>query len=98
MKKLPNIYQNDIKRKINNNKEMCYVEEVEDLNTNKEEVKKTLSRVFAGLGHIYNTRVIIETKDKTYYRCLVSKNKRELITINNEVIKIGDIKRIKIKK
>ena len=98
LKKLPKIYQNDINKKISNNKVMCYVEEVEDININKEKVEDTLSHVFAGLGHVYNTRVIIETKDKTYDTSLISKNKKELITIDNDVIKIDDIKKIKIVK
>lgn len=98
MKKLPRIYHDEIDTKIKNNRQMCYVEEVDDLNINKEEVLNTLSRVFAGLGHVYNTNVIIETKDKTYDTSLISKNKKELITIDNEIIKIDDIKRITIKK
>lgn len=98
MKKLPKIYQNSIKQKLKNNKEMCIVEEVDDLNLYKENVEEVLSHVFAGLGNTYNTRVIIKTNEKIYDTSLISKNKYELITIDNEIIKIRDIKKITIKK
>lgn len=98
MRKLPKIYRNDISKRINNNRQMCYVEEIEDIRTSQKEIEEKLSKVFAGLGQAYNTRLIIETENKIYDTSLVAKSKEELITIDNETIKIKDIKNLTIKK
>jgi len=96
--KLPKIYKNEIKKKINNNKEMCYVEERTSNFQDRKEVENTLKNVFAGLGKPYNTKVIIKTKDKEYDTSLISKNKEEVITLENKIIKIEEIEEITIKK
>jgi len=94
MKKLPKIYHSSINKKINNNKEMCVVEE----KSNSEKVEDVLKKVYVGLGRKYNTKVLIETKDKTYFTTLISKSNEEIITEENKIIKIKDIRNITIKK
>lgn len=98
MNKLPKIYKNEIRKKINNNKEMCYVEEKKGLIQDKKQIEDTLKNVFAGLGKPYNTKVIIKTKDNEYDTSLISKNKEEVITLENKIIKINEIEEITIKK
>ena len=98
MKKLPKIYQNEINIKKKNNKEMCIVEEVSEVKPSKEKIEDMLKNVYAGLGNKYNTRVIIETDNNVYDTSLIFKGKNELITKENAVIKVKDIRKITIKK
>lgn len=97
MNKLPNLYKNKFNKKINNNKEICYVEEISNYNK-LSNIENTLRNVQTGLGSDYNTRVIIETNDKVYDTTLVYKTKNEVITEENNIININDIKNIEIKK
>ena len=94
MKKLPNISQRSIIKKINTNKEMCIVEESNKYS--KEDITGILNDVYAGLGE-YNTRVIIETENKTFDTTLIYKDSKKIITEDNTLIKIDDIKKIIIK-
>lgn len=91
MKKLPRIYQNRINKKISNNKEIDYVK---NKNTN---VRDTLNKIFTGRGYSYNIPVIIETNNKVYDTSIVTRTKTNIITLDNEVIKINDILNITIK-
>ena len=94
MKKLPNISQRSIIKKINTNKEMCIVEESNKYS--EDDITGILNDVYAGLGE-YNTRVIIETENKTFDTTLIYKDSKKIITEDNTLIKIDDIKKIIIK-
>ena len=91
MKKLPRIYQNRINKKINNNKEVDYVK---NRNIN---VRDTLNKIFTGRGYSYNIPVIIETNNKVYDTSIVTRTKTNIVTLENEIIKINDILNITIK-
>lgn len=98
MKKLPKIYQTEILKKITNNKKKCYVEVLPD---NKEEQPSSdisLDEIFSGLGYSYNIPIIITTKSKVYNTSLIAKTKKNLITIDNELIPISEVISIKKKK
>ncbi len=98
MKKLPKIYQNEININRKNNKDMCVVEEIESIRNSGQNVEDVLKKVYAGLGSKYNTKVIIETNNNVYDTSLIFKSKDELITKENAIIKVKDIKKITIKK
>lgn len=91
MEKTPKLYQNKFDKIINNNKNMCVVEE------SNEDIRDVLKYVYAGLGR-YNTKVIIETDTNIYDTSLIYKSKDMLITKENSIIPISKIKRITIKK
>lgn len=96
MKKLPQIYKNKINKKINNNKEYCYLknntsEDIEYIITEK------LNSIFHGVGYPYNKTVEIITKDKTYQTSLLTRTKNSVITINDETIPIKDIITLNLK-
>lgn len=93
MEKMPKLYQNKFDKAINNNKNMCVVEEEKN-----EDVISVLKNVYAGLGNKYNTKVIIETFNNVYDTSLIYKSKEMLITKENSIIPISQIKRITIKK
>ena len=104
MKKLPKIYQNEITKKIKNNKETCYLinRESSEKNTSIEEKEKNidelLAQIFNGLGHSYNIPVIITTNDNVYETGIVTKIKNNIVTLDNDIIPIERILEIKIKK
>ncbi|MBQ2640225.1 MAG: hypothetical protein IJF92_05665 [Bacilli bacterium] len=93
MKKLPKIYQNNINKNINNNKRITYVNNKDNIFS----VKNTLDKIFTGVGYSYNIPVIIETNDKVYDTSIVTRTKRNIFTLDNDVIKIEDINNIIIK-
>lgn len=95
MQNLPKIYQNINIKNIPNNKEMCVVE---DRCTSNESIRDTLKKVYAGLGEKYNTKVRIETDNNVYDTTLIYKSEDRLITRENSVIDVKDIRNITIKK
>ena len=99
MKKLPKIYQANITKEINNNKKKCIVslETIED-NTSNEDLTITLEEIFSGIGYSYNIPINIKTQTKVYTTSLIAKTKKNIITIDNEVIPISEIISIQKKK
>ena len=100
MKKLPKIYQTEFNKKINNNKKSCYVEQdqinlKEDYIQDKESI---LEEIFSGFGYSYNIPLQIKTKTKLYETSLISRTKKNIITIDNDIIPISEIIHIKKKK
>lgn len=96
MKKLPKVYQHEFNKKINNNKEVCFLREepgkiIEPSTT----INETITEIFSGIGYSYNIPVIIKTTNKVYETNLISKTKNNLITLDNEVIPIEEIISIK---
>ena len=91
MKKLPKIYQNKIDKNIHNNKEIDYVKE-----SNKN-IKEVLNIIFNGEGYSYNKEVIIETNNKVYDTYIITRTKNNIVTLEDEIININDIKDVKIK-
>ncbi|MCI8568367.1 MAG: hypothetical protein HFJ11_00110 [Bacilli bacterium] len=87
MKKLPKLYKNEINKNINNNKNYCYLKNEVAIDS----IEEKLNSIFNGIGYSYNIPVTIKTHDKIYKTSLVSKTKNNLITLDNEVIKLEDI-------
>lgn len=101
MKKLPEIYKNNINKKINNNKKICYLKninnQVEEIKENNN-IEEILEEIFNGLGYSYNIPVLIETKNNKYETSLITKTKNNIVTIDNDIIPIKEIINIKILK
>lgn len=93
MKKLPKIYQNNITKRINNNKMVSYVANIKENN-----IEKELNNVFSGYGYSYNIPLIIKTQNKTYDTSLVLKTNNYVVTLDNEIIPISNITSIIRKK
>ncbi len=105
MKNLPKIYQAEFTKKINNNKKQCYIKTEESIL--KEEpikqqspttVTEKLDEIFSGFGYAYNKPVIITTTIKTYDTHLIARTKKNVVTLENEVIPISEILAIQNKK
>lgn len=99
MKKLPEIYKNNINKKINNNKKMCILKNVnEEIKEKTVNIEEILSKIFNGIGYSYNIPILIETKNKKYETSLITKTKNNVVTIDNDIIPINEIVNIKILK
>ena len=89
----PKLFKNE-NVKVNNNREACLLK---NINNNDQAFEKVLDSIFNSFSSMYNTKVIIETKDKTYKTYLVSRTNNNIMTINREIIPIKEIVNIRIK-
>ena len=90
------IYVNKIDNRIGNNQELCNVLEKKHKNnydTNKS-IDEKLSELFNTNGYVFNVNVQIITNDKTYNTKIASKVGDNIITLDNDIININDIKDI----
>ena len=102
-KKLPKVFANKIDKPLKNN-ETVYYERNED---RKEEPPKTnsffsinqkINQIFFSSRYVYKADVVITTKDGKLNKKIIGRNRNELITMDNEVIKIADILDIEFQK
>lgn len=96
MKKLPEIYKNNFTKKIKNNREVCYLRNEDVISTASNiSIEEEINNIFSGIGYSYNIPVEIVTNKKVYNTSLVAKTRKNVVTLDNEIIAIKDIKRIK---
>lgn len=95
IKKLPKLYKNEKINIKSNNKNICYVERKDTIKNNSN-IREKINEIFNGIGHPYNIRVYIQTKDFSKETSLLAKNSEFIITIDKEKIPIDNI--IKIEK
>ncbi len=96
---LPNIFKPNINKTINNNKEVYYsflnnTKKNSDLSYNESPLD-TLDRLETSGSYIFNKKVTIITKNKTYNTKIAGKLKNYLITLDNDKILLSDIISIK---
>ena len=93
------LYVNRINKTINNNQNYCDVLESTFIDsTNNSDVKlsvnEKLKRLFNTNGYIFNVDVKIITDSKTYNTKIAGKVGNNIITLDNDIIRINDIKDI----
>ncbi len=92
MKKLPNIYKNEINKKITNNNTVYYCTPKKDfLEENLENPLVFLENLFKEKGYIFNKPLIIKTKDKEFDTAIVRKTDRYIYTLTDDIILIDNI-------
>lgn len=91
--KLPNVYVNPINKKIHNYQELSRSSNKESYSLN--EINKKINDIFEGKNHVYKSRVSITLKDKVIECVLVGRTNLNLLTLDNQLIKITDILDIK---
>ena len=100
-KKLPKVFANKIEKKINNNEKVYYGSKSEikpKVNERNElDVLKQINRIFSSTRYVYKADVVINLKDRVITKKIIGRNKNELITMDNEIIKIDDIINIDFK-
>lgn len=90
-KKLPGIYRSTINKKISNNMNYSFVG-LSNIDENDNSNNTNFSDQY-----VFNTLVEIETKEGVFNTKIVSKIKDHILTSDNRIIKLNDIKNIKIK-
>lgn len=96
IKKLPKIYQNNIDKKINNNKEIYY-SKFSNKDERTSDIGLLLDGIFNTDKNVYNIPVIINTSNKSYDTYLVARTSSYILTIDQKKIYIKDIISIKRK-
>ena len=98
MKKLPSIYANNIEKNKEHNESVykSYKEETKEpiekkQNYPKKTVNQKIREILNTKNHSYKTPVKIKLKDSTKQVEIIGRNTKNLITIENELIKIEDI-------
>lgn len=106
MGKKPKIFENQIDKKINNNKEL-FDSSKDDIELIKEENSRSnnydkdinivdkITRLLNTNGYIFNIDVLIKTKDSEYNTHIASVINNHIITLDNDIINIDDVIDIK---
>lgn len=110
-KKLPKVFANKIEKNLNNN-ETIYnsgettknentpkeelIENNQKRNTKEQTIIQKINKIFNSRNYVYKIPVKIEMQDTEIITKIIGKNKNNIITMDNELIKIEDIKNIEI--
>lgn len=94
MKKLPELYKNNNMKPIDNNKKVYYMKNEESRTINNNTVEEELDSIFHSLGYSYNIPVELVTTKGIYYTSLVTKTKEHVVTIDNQIIPISEIRQV----
>ena len=84
------IYKKTIDKELHNNKDYCYLK-----NINKDNIE--INNLFNDLSQIYKHKVSIKTPNKEYNTYLIGKTNEYLVTFNDEKIYLKDIISIDVK-
>ena len=91
------IYVNKINKRVNNNQNSCDVSNNSEIVSNRNtklSIDEKLNQLFNTNGYIFNVDVKIITDKKTYNTKIAGKVNNHLITLDNDIININDIKDI----
>lgn len=108
-KKLPKVFANKIDKQLENNKNVFYSkseddimrtsdivgEQVQSFGVRGENINQKINSIFSSPRYVYKADVDIVMKNGTFSKRVVGRNSTHLITIDNELISIGDIIDIK---
>lgn len=102
-KKLPGIFANKVDKKAGNNEDVYYSSHETREDTRQEKasdfrnVNQKINDIFNSPNYIYKADVIIKTNSGEVTKRIVGKNATHLITIENELIPLTEIKDIRMK-
>lgn len=105
-KKLPKVFANTIDKPLENNENVFYSNNQDSVRTSSEEqsqsmglrgenINQKINSIFSSPRYVYKADVDIKTKSGSFSKRIVGRNSTHLITIDNELISIGDIVDIK---
>ena len=111
-KKLPKVFANKIEKEINNNekiynsshKEKQEIRQIQKeietkkaiINLENKNINQKINEIINSKKHIYKIPVKIKTETEEINTKIIGKNKNNIITIDNKLIKIETIKNIEI--
>ncbi len=87
----PSIFKNINMKPIDHNKKQTIIKEI---NTNIEDILNTIFKN----KYPFNTKVIIETNNKTIETYLIKRTQTTITTLDEEIIPINEIRNLIIKK
>jgi len=101
-KKLPKVFANRIEKDLNNNERVYYERSAKENIEDKKDLKfilpeevtinQKINKIFGSSRYVYKADVKIKYKNgETVNKKIIGRNKFELITMDNELIKISDI-------
>ena len=102
-KKLPGIFASKVDKKAGNNEDVYYSSHETREDTRQEKVSdfrnvnQKINDIFNSPNYIYKADVIIKTNSGEVTKRIVGKNATHLITIENELIPLTEIKDIRMK-
>ena len=100
-KKLPKVFANKIEKTINNNKNVDHVKDERKKDERKKlddlTIIEKINQIFSSSRYVYKAEVIITLETGKVTKKIIGRNKNELITMDNEIIKIIDILDIEFK-
>ena len=95
--KLPHVFANKIDKDVGNN-ENVYHDKNDihvDMKDDKMTINQKINRIFSSSRYVYKADVDIVLKDGSRVsKKVIGRNKNELITMDNELIRISDIEDI----
>lgn len=91
---LPKVYQNN-NIDLDNHDQIVYYSRNNQINNPSYSVKDKIANIFNKKSYIYKINVEINDNNRTYSTTIIGKTDGYLITINNELIPIKNIKDIK---
>lgn len=105
MKDLPKVFANEIDKKLENNNEYAISENKEIIKKDNEfkgiikdkNINQKINDIFSSYRYVYKADVIITTNEGEIIKKIIGKSNNNLITIDNELINIDNIKDIKFK-
>ncbi len=101
--KLPKIFANKIEKKITNNKEVytssaSQIEPKNKYSSNRKTITQKINEIIKSNDYIYKIPVKIELERGEIITNIIGKNSKNIITMDNRLIKIEEIKDIEIYK
>ncbi len=87
------VFVNKITDKIGNNQTSCEVEN-KKIESSEDVIEDKIEKLFNTNGYIFNINVKIVTSEKIYNTKIANRIGNILITLDNDVIRIEDIKDI----
>lgn len=102
--KLPKVFANNIEKEINNNEKIysSYSEqnkkkkEITENQFTKKNINQKINEIMNSKNYIYKTPVKIKTKNDEITTKIIGKNRQNIITIDNKLIRIDEIIDIEI--
>ncbi len=104
--KLPKVFQNQINQPVHNNLDIYYSKENssnsisnEDRRVGVQDINQKIESIFSSPTYVYKADVEIQLKDGTsIVRKLIGMRQGQLLTMDNELIPITNMKDINLKK
>ncbi|MEG2322541.1 MAG: hypothetical protein RSB71_03580 [Bacilli bacterium] len=88
-KKLPKVFANDINKSLTNNDRFYYGKEEKP--KSKIPISQKINKIFSSTNYVYKADVDITLNSGKVSKKIIGRNKTDLITMDNELIKISDI-------